>query len=98
MFVPIKSILSKGIAKPKTSKAFEEREIAIIYAGIAEEVLNKKAAQNSRALFLKNRILTVTVPSSVWACQLQFVREDIIKKINNLTGREMVERIIFRIE
>jgi len=98
MFVPLKSILLKTKSLQKVRTVFKADEIHVAYGRVVEEVLNKKAAQNSRALFLHNKILTVAVPSSVWACHLQFVCVKIIRKINQLAGKEIIERIVFRVE
>ncbi len=98
MFVPLKSILPKTKSLQKARTIFKADEINVAYGRVVGEVLNKKAAQNSRALFLRNKILRVAVPSSVWACQLQFVCAEITRKINQLAGKEMIERIVFRVE
>lgn len=98
MFIPLKSILPEITDQVRREAAIRESELGPIYRWVVQEILGKKAAANSRALFLRNKILTVEVPSSVWACQLQFGQYEIVRKINELIGKEIVERMVFRVK
>lgn len=75
----------------------EIKQIPLAYQKIVAEILNEKAARASRVLFLRNQILTISVPSSAWACQLQFVQHSVIQEINKLLGQKTVERIVFKV-
>jgi len=46
---------------------------------------------------LKKDILFIKVSNSVWMQQLQFMKRDIISKINTFLGREAVKNIFFSI-
>lgn len=54
-------------------------------------------AQNTQPAAFKGRILIVHVSSSVWLHQLQFMKIDLVEKINNACGRRLVEEIKFKI-
>ncbi|MDP2918054.1 MAG: DUF721 domain-containing protein [bacterium] len=97
MFISLKSVLPQFIDKIGAGAAIEKKQIPLAYQKIVAEVLNEKAARASRALFLRNKILTIAVPSSAWACQLQFVQHNVICEINKLLGERAVERIVFKV-
>ena len=54
-------------------------------------------ARNARPGAFKGKLLLVNVTSSTWAHQLQFLKKDIIKKVNDALGKELVEEIKFKI-
>lgn len=97
VFVSVKSILPKVVKHAGERPALDDREVTLIYRQVVAELLKQKTAQNSRALYLRQKILVVAVPSSVWACQLQFWQEQIRARINALAGRRAIERIVFKI-
>ncbi|MDD5626884.1 MAG: DUF721 domain-containing protein [Patescibacteria group bacterium] len=97
MFIPLKSVLPQITNRVGISVAIKEDQIPLAYKKVVEEILNQKAASASRVLFLHHKILTIEVPSSAWACQLQFSQAEIVEQLNTLCGREVVERIIFRV-
>ena len=54
-------------------------------------------AKNARPAAFKGKLLLVEVSSSTWMHQLQFLKSDIIRKINDALGEEMVAEIKFKI-
>jgi predicted nucleic acid-binding Zn ribbon protein len=54
-------------------------------------------AENTRPTAFKGRLLLVHVSSSVWLHQLQFVKQDLIDKVNAVGGRRLVEGMTFKI-
>jgi len=54
-------------------------------------------AENARPAAFKGNILLVNVTSSPWMQQLQFLKNDIIKKINAEFGKTLVGEIKFKI-
>jgi len=97
MFILLKSVLPQFIDKIGAGVTIEKKQIPLAYQKIVAEILNEKAARASRVLFLRNKILTIAVPSSAWACQLRFVQHSVIQEINKLLGGIAVERIVFKI-
>ena len=62
-----------------------------------EEIVGRTVAQNVQPSAFKGKLLLVDVVSSVWLQQLQFVKADIIAKINDAFGEKVVDDIKFRI-
>lgn len=96
-FIPLKSLLPKSVQKTGRETELKTGDIEALYRRAVVAVINKKAAQNSRALSIKHKVLTVAVPSSAWACQLHFAHNEVVKQINQIVDRKLVERVIFRV-
>jgi predicted nucleic acid-binding Zn ribbon protein len=62
-----------------------------------EDTVGDPIADNTRPAAFKGKILIVYVSSSTWMQQLQFLKKDMIEKINNTLGEDLVEEIKFRI-
>ncbi|MFC1813872.1 DUF721 domain-containing protein [Thermodesulfobacteriota bacterium] len=60
-------------------------------------VVGKAIAENARPAAFKGKMLLVHVTSSTWIHELQFLKKDIIRKVNNALGEEQVEEIKFKI-
>jgi predicted nucleic acid-binding Zn ribbon protein len=54
-------------------------------------------AKNARPEAFKGKLLLVHVNSSAWMHQLQFLKKDMINKINAAFGKELVQDIKFKI-
>ncbi len=68
-------------------------EIWDIWANLVGEVI----ATDSKPAGFRKKILIVYVSDSAWIQQLQFLKKDIIKSINDCFGKRLVEDISFRI-
>ena len=64
---------------------------------IWESVVGPIIAQNARPAAFKGRILLVHVVSSTWIHQLQFLKAEIIEKLNQALNRQVVEDLKFKI-
>jgi len=62
-----------------------------------EELVGPVIAANSRPVGLKDNLLLVDVASSVWMQQLQFLKAEIIGRINAGLPEAAIEKIRFRI-
>lgn len=69
-------------------KKFDEIAIEIWGAEIAKEI---------KALYIKDKILTVAVLSSAMSSELRFQENEIIKKLNQHFDKELVYKIRFLI-
>lgn len=54
-------------------------------------------AKNTRPEAFKGKLLLVNVISPTWMHQLQFLKQDIINKVNQALGKELVSDIKFKI-
>jgi len=91
-----KSLLQKSINRAGIARQVEAAQVCQAYAQILSEI-NKKAQSVSRALYVKNRILFVAVPSSAWASEIQMLQHSIVQKINQKLNKRVIERIFFKV-
>ena len=54
-------------------------------------------SENTRPAAFKGTLLIVHAASSAWVHQLQFLKKDIIEKVNQSLGKKLVKDIKFRI-
>ncbi len=62
-----------------------------------DQILEKPIAENTRPAAFRKKLLLVHVSSSSWIHQLQFMKDDIIVKINTALGEDLIEEIKFKI-
>lgn len=62
-----------------------------------EKVVGPVIAENAQPAAFKGNILILHVSSSTWIQQLRFLKKDMIAKINDAIGKEMVLEIKFKI-
>lgn len=92
-FVHIGNILGGALNKFRTDPDLELTTIFTIWNNVVGEAV----ANNSKPAGFKGKILIVYVSSSVWLQELQYYKKDMITKINDALGKELVEDIKFRI-
>ncbi len=92
-FEHISSIINK-ILKTYRRETGEDLKNA---CSIWNSAVGKSVAENAQPFALKGKILLVNVTSSSWIQQLQFLKNDILTKINISAGKELVEEIKFKI-
>ena len=59
-----------------------------------EQAVGPGLVQYARPLRVRQGRMEVAVPSAVWRNQLTFMKQDIIGKINELVGREVIKELI----
>jgi len=92
-FVHIRNILD-DVLKPYRSKPdFELKELWRLW----DEAVGETIAQNARPAAFKGKLLIVHVSSSTWVHQLQFLKNDMIIKLNAALGKPLLEEIKFKI-
>ncbi|MDP2861495.1 MAG: DUF721 domain-containing protein [Desulfobacterales bacterium] len=62
-----------------------------------DDVVGEAVAKNARPAGFKGKILLVHVGSSVWIQELQYYKKDMIRKLNEALGKELVSDIKFKI-
>ncbi len=62
-----------------------------------EDVVGSMIAQNTQPEAIKGRLLLVHVSSAPWMQQLQFLKPELIQKLNEIFGKEVVTDIRFKI-
>ncbi len=64
---------------------------------IWDHTVGATLAENTRPAAFKGRLLLVHVSSSVWLHQLQFMKSELIEKVNAACRKKLVEDITFKI-
>ena len=62
-----------------------------------DSVVGKPIAQQAQPQQIRNMILWITVSSSTWMQQLEFMRQQIIDRLNERIGEKVIKDIRFRI-
>ena len=70
------------------------KEVDIIHSW--ENLLGKTIARYTRNIYISRKIMYVEISSSVVKNELIMMREEILRKINEQAGEELVERIVFK--
>ena len=62
-----------------------------------DDVVGDAIAQNAQPAAFKGKILIVHVSSSTWVHQLQFLKKEMIVKLNNAFGKTLIDDLKFKI-
>ena len=92
-FVHIGSIIGDVLTKYRLDADAELVQVWRIW----DSVVGTVVAQNTKPAALKGRILLVHVNSSTWIHQLQFLKKEIIAKLNDALGKTLIEDLKFKI-
>ncbi|MBN1154473.1 DUF721 domain-containing protein [candidate division KSB1 bacterium] len=57
------------------------------------EIVGPKVARNTQVKRIENGVLVVKVKNDVWRNELTFYKIDLIKKINEMLGNQMIKDI-----
>ncbi|MBW2180015.1 MAG: DUF721 domain-containing protein [Deltaproteobacteria bacterium] len=90
---PVGELINRVLGKYRQEG---DQEIAKLW-DLWEDTVGEPIAENTRPAAFKGKILIVYVSRSTWMQQLQFLKKDMITKINNVLGEELIEEIKFRI-
>ena len=90
---PVGELINRVLGKYRQEA---DQEITKLW-DLWEDAVGEQIAENTRPAAFKGKILIVYVSSSTWMQQLQFLKKDMITKINNVLGEELIEEIKFRI-
>jgi predicted nucleic acid-binding Zn ribbon protein len=91
--IPLATVLPNLLKTIRTGSDAQLVEVWDVWDGLVGEMVSK----NARPAAFKGKLLLVEVSSSTWMHQLQFLKADIIEKINHSFGKTMVEEIKFKI-
>ena len=92
-FVHIGSILGDVLKKYRRESDSELVQVWQIWDGIVGEVI----AQNAKPAAFKGKILLVHVTSSTWIHQLQFLKKDMVERLNAALCKPLIEDLKFKI-
>jgi hypothetical protein len=92
-FVHIRNILDDVLEPYRSKPDFELKEVWRLW----DEAVGETIAQNARPEAFKGKLLIVHVSSSTWIHQLQFLKNEMITKLNAAFGKPLIEEIKFKI-
>ena len=92
-FAQIGSVVDKVLKQYRGESDFGLTAVWQLWADAVGDTI----AQNTRPAAFKGKLLLVHVTSSVWVHQLQFLKKDIVDKVNQALGKELVEEIKFKV-
>jgi predicted nucleic acid-binding Zn ribbon protein len=91
--VPIGSVLKNIL---KNLRHDSDEDLTQVWQ-LWDEVVGIAIAENAQPAAFKGKLLLVNVISSTWIHQLQFLKKDIIEKLNLALGQNLIEDIKFKI-
>ncbi len=92
-FVHISSILGETLSGFRYKPGIELESIWKLWNG----TVGNDIANNAQPAAFKEKELIVHVTDSAWTHHLHFHKEIIITKLNNALGKELVEKIKFKV-
>jgi hypothetical protein len=92
-FVHIGSIIDNILKTYRRESDGELIRVWHVWDSIVGDVISK----NAKPAAFKGRILLVYVTSSTWVHQLQFLKEEMIGKLNEGLGKSLIDDLKFKI-
>lgn len=77
-----KKWIPKALAKYKMTRQARAALVCERFRSIAPDLLGKEVPAAVQPKFVKNHILTISVPSSLWAQKVIVKRHEILEKLN----------------
>ena len=71
-------------------------EILMVWQ-IWDSIVGDVISQNAKPAAFKGRVLLVHVSSSTWIHQLQFLKKEMIAKLNHALGKTLIDDLKFKI-
>jgi|YNPMSStandDraft_1061717.scaffolds.fasta_scaffold52810_2 predicted nucleic acid-binding Zn ribbon protein len=87
----IGDILKNIIKKRKWADKFSIEYLKLNWS----KCVGENISNHTKPLFIKNKRLYISVDSPIWSTQLNFLKNEIIEKLNNFLGENIVEEIFF---
>jgi hypothetical protein len=92
-FVHIGGVIDGVLKNYRSKPDFELTEVWRLW----DDAVGETIAQNARPAAFKGKLLIVHVISSTWLHQLQFLKNDLMAKINAALGKPLIQEIKFKI-
>ena len=92
-FVHIGSVIDEVLKTYRREPDGELIRVWNVWDSIVGEVISK----NAKPAAFKGRILLVYVTSSTWVHQLQFLKEEMIARLNEVLGKALIDDLKFKI-
>jgi len=93
MTIPLKDLIPQALKRNKINSQVEATLILEEFNKIAETVWGQKIHDEIKALYVKNKILTLAALSSTVATEIRLNKNNIINSLNEKFDRETVKEI-----
>lgn len=90
---PVSNILSSLLKDKNLNKRIESCKAIDIW----DSVVGGKIAERTSPFAIKNGVMKVTVSDHAWLQELQFMKEEIRKRLNETLGKESVQNLYFKV-
>lgn len=87
----LKDAIEQMLNVYKIKRKFDETSVAANWA----ELVGKSVANRTKEIYIHNKKLFLRIESSVIKNEIQMIHSQIIQKINEKAGAELVDEIIF---
>ena len=87
------SILERVFSSLNLGIKVKQYQIWDVWDGVVGEAIARQAQPHQ----IRNMVLWVTVSSSTWMQQLEFMKKQIVNRLNHSIGEEVIKDIHFRI-
>ena len=88
--LPLSELLETVVEELGVGNKLAEGHAKLVWGEVVGPIL----ARQAMPLRVRSGRLEVAVASAVWRNQLSFLQEDIIKKINKLVGKDVVNELV----
>ncbi len=61
-----------------------------------ESLLGKSVAKATKELYIKDQVLFVQLRSSIVRHELMMIKNDLLKRLNDVAGKEIIKEIVLR--
>ncbi len=89
---PIKELVNALMQKYGADKKIAEVRLLNAW----EELLGKRIMQFTKNLYIKDRKLFVTINSSIVKAEINMIKEQLIERLNERAGKDLIDGIIIR--
>jgi len=89
----VDSILERTLSKLNLGIKVKQYQIWEVW----DSVVGEHIARQAQPYQIRNMILWITVSSSTWMQQLEFMKQQIIDRLNERIGEKVIKDIRFRI-
>lgn len=97
MFERIDKFLQRTIRKYGIGEQVQAAQVCNAYNETIRKLKGKTSLKKTKPLYFRNETLTIHCATSSWAQELQMDEQNIINLVNKKLGKNLVERIRFRV-
>ncbi len=94
-FTPIKYTLNRNIQSTGLQDQVDGARVIELFSSVVKDVISESIASQVKGLYLKNRTLTVSVPSAVIGQEIKLHEAQIVQALNEKMSANVVERLRF---